>query len=55
MDNCRLLDSYREADYYNPEMLPDWFKEYPLVSVDRDRVYQLTNEYPKQIKETSWY
>lgn len=52
-DNCRLLDSYREADYYNPEMLPDWFKEYPLVSVDRDRVYQLTNEYPKQIKE-SW-
>lgn len=50
-DNCRLLNSYRDADCYNPEILPDWFKEYPLVLVDRDRVYQLENEYPKQIRE----
>jgi hypothetical protein len=39
-DNTRLLDSYQDADCYNPEMLPDWFKKCPLVLVDRDRVYE---------------
>lgn len=46
-DNCRLLDSYEEAG--NPNA-PDWFKEYPLVLVDRDRIYQKTNRYPKQLR-----
>ena len=40
-DNCMLLDSYMDADCDNPENLPDWFKEYPVVLVDRDLVYKL--------------
>ena len=46
-DNYRLLDSYEEAG--NPNV-PDWFKEYPLVLVDRDCIYQKTNRYPKQLR-----
>lgn len=37
-DNCRLLDLWEEAN--NP-FAPEWFKEYPLVLVDRDRVYDI--------------
>lgn len=36
-DNTRLLDSYLEAGID----VPDWFKEYPLVLIDRDRIYKL--------------
>ncbi len=43
-DNTRLLDSYLEAGVE----VPDWFKEYPLVLVDRDRIYSLKNKHPKQ-------
>lgn len=43
-DNTRLLDSYLEAG----TDVPDWFKEYPLVLVDRDRIYRLENKHPKQ-------
>ena len=39
-DNCRLLDSYLDADCADPESLPEWFKEMPLVLVDRDRIYR---------------
>lgn len=39
-ENAMLLDSYQDADSYNPNVLPDWFKEYPLVSIDRDLVYK---------------
>ncbi|MBQ2872603.1 MAG: hypothetical protein IJE89_01225 [Bacilli bacterium] len=46
-DNCRLLDSYLDSGNLNP---PDWFKEYPLVLVDRDRVYKKTNKCPKQVR-----
>ena len=46
-DNYRLLDSYEEAG--NPNV-PDWFKEYPLVLVDRDCIYQKTNKYSKQLR-----
>ena len=42
-DNCMLLDSYKDADCNNPESLPSWFKEYPLVLVDRDLVYEYDN------------
>ena len=45
-DNCRLLDSYKDAGIKNP---PDWFKEYPLVLVDRDMVYKIENKRPKQL------
>lgn len=38
-DNVRLLDSYLDANTDNPEEVPDWFREYPIVLVDRDRVY----------------
>ncbi len=48
-DNCRLLDSYIDSGNLNP---PDWFKEYPLVLVDRDRVYKLENKNPKQLSST---
>ena len=37
-DNLMLLDSYLQADCKNPEDLPDWYKEYPCVIVDRDLV-----------------
>ena len=47
-DNCRLLDSYMDADCINPESLPESFKKTPLVLIDRDRVYKLDNIYPKQ-------
>lgn len=51
-DNCRMLDSYKDAYTNNPEGLPDWFKEYPVVSVDRDRYYRLTNvHHRKEIPE----
>jgi len=40
-DNCMLLDSYKDADYDNPELLPDSFKKKPLVLVDRDLVYKI--------------
>ncbi len=51
-DNCRLLNSYKDAYTNNLEALPDWFKEYPVVSVDRDRVYRLANyKHRKEIPE----
>ena len=46
-DNCRLLNSYIESGNLNP---PDWFKLYPLVLIDRDRIYKKTNPFPKQLK-----
>lgn len=39
IENCRLLNSYLDADCNNPHILPDWFKEYPAVIIDRDRFY----------------
>lgn len=45
-DNCRLLDHYSDAEVINP---PDWFKEYPLVLVDRDLVFKLENKSPKRV------
>ena len=46
-DNCRLLNDYKESGNLKA---PLWFIEYPLVLVDRDRIYKLTNRYPKQLK-----
>lgn len=48
-DNCMLLHSYKDADCRNPEELPDWFKEYPMVLIDRDLVFHLTNKKPKRL------
>lgn len=48
-DNVRILDSYKDADTEDVESLPFWFKEVPLVLIDRDRVYP-TN----RIEETSY-
>lgn len=48
-DNCLFLDSYKDADCFNPELLPEDFKKRPLVLVDRDRVYRIGNKFPKQI------
>ena len=39
-ENVRLLDSYLEADTKDVELLPEWFKEYPIVLIDRDMVYK---------------
>lgn len=38
-DNVRVLNSYKDADAADCETLPKWFKEAPIVLVDRDRVY----------------
>lgn len=51
-DNCRLLDSYLDANVFDHSKLPDIFKEYPMVLVDRDRVYQLENKFPKQLHQS---
>jgi len=50
-DNVGVLDSYMDADCFNPEILPEAFKEKPLVLIDRDRVYKLNNIRPKQQME----
>ena len=50
-DNCMLLDSYMDADHPNPELLPDIFKEVPLVLVDRDMIYKVKNRRPKQLRQ----
>ncbi len=49
-ENTMLLDSYLDADSSNPELLPDWFKEYPLVLIDRDRIYKKDQECIKQLR-----
>ena len=48
-DNCMMLDSYLDADYPNPELLPVEFKKDPIVLVDRDLVFKNDNEYPKRL------
>lgn len=48
-ENTMLLDSYRDADCPNPEKVPVWFKEYPLVLIDRDRIYPKDKTYIKQL------
>lgn len=45
--NCRRLDSYLDADCDNPEELPEWFKKDPVVLVDRDLVFDLSNRKPR--------
>lgn len=45
--NCRHLDDYRDADCEDPEKLPDWFKDDPVVLVDRDLVFSLNNNNPR--------
>ena len=47
-DNVAILDSYLDADCYNPDLLPESFKKLPLVLIDRDMVYKSNNENPKQ-------
>lgn len=50
-ENTMLLDSYQDADCQNPEKLPDWFKQYPLVLIDRDRIYPKDKIYVKQLSQ----
>ena len=47
--NIRILDSYLDADTNNHENLPDWFKDLPIVLVDRDLVYSVDNCNPKSL------
>lgn len=47
--NLMMLDSYLEADCNDPEKLPDYFKQNPIVLADRDRVYRINNKKPKQL------
>ena len=51
-DNTMLLDSYRDADCTDPESLPDWFKECPLVLIDRDRIYPKDKKFIKELRES---
>lgn len=48
-DNAFLLETYKDADTNKPENLPDWFKETPLVLVDRDCVFPINSRFPKRI------
>lgn len=49
-ENTMLLDTYRDADCPNPEKVPVWFRQYPLVLVDRDRIYPKDKTYVKQLR-----
>ena len=44
---CYYLDTYLDADCDDPEQLPDWFKQNPVVLVDRDLVFSLDNKNPR--------
>ena len=48
-ENTMLLDTYRDSDCPNPEKVPVWFRQYPLVLIDRDRIYPKDKIYVKQI------
>lgn len=39
-ENLAILGSYQVVDIEGADELPDWFKEVPLVLVDRDSVYK---------------
>ncbi|MBR3117552.1 MAG: hypothetical protein IKF36_06775 [Bacilli bacterium] len=49
-ENAMLLDTYYDADCPNPASLPKWFKEYPIVIIDRDRIYPKDKVYVKQLR-----
>ena len=49
-NNTMLLDTYRDADCPNPEKVPVWFRQYPLVLVDRDCIYPKNKLYIKQLR-----
>ena len=44
-----MLDSYEESGNLDA---PEWFKQYPVVIVDRDRIYRKRNIYPKQLRSS---
>lgn len=50
-ENAMLLDTYRDADCSNPEKVPVWFRKYPIVLVDRDRIYSKEKKYIKQLSD----
>lgn len=49
-ENTMLLDTYRDADCQNPEKVPNWFRQCPLVLVDRDRIYAKDKIFIKQLR-----
>lgn len=40
-DNLYYLNDYHDADFDNPETLPEWFKENPVVLVDLDLMFKI--------------
>ena len=48
-ENTMLLDTYLDADTRNPERVPVWFRQYPLVLVDRDMIYPKDKDFVKQL------
>ena len=48
-NNCMLLDSYKDADCENPEELPQYFKDFPIVLIDRDLVFRVGDKHPKSL------
>ena len=49
--NVCLLDSYLQADRTDSDIIPEWFKQVPLVLVDRDRIYLIKDGENKNIKQ----
>jgi len=45
-ENFGFLKSYKDANCSNPEELPEWFKERPIVMYDIDLVYK--KDYPNK-------
>lgn len=49
LSNLHYLDDYHDADCDDPEALPLWFKENPVVLIDRDLVFKA--DVPKHLKK----
>jgi len=41
--------SVTDADCPDPRRLPVWFKQYPIVLIDRDRIYPKDKSYIKSV------
>ena len=53
-ENTMLLDTFMDADCPDPRRLPVWFKQYPIVLIDRDRIYPKDKTYIKQLTNSNY-
>mgnify|MGYP006073241625 FL=1 len=49
--NTCVLSNYLEADIKEKDIIPEWFKQIPIVLVDRDRIYSANDMTTGNIKQ----